>query len=501
MAITFVQGLAGVGDGKSYVLVNKIIRDFLRHTGKHVYTTCPVDGKELGAFLAYCFPGGQYPRRDEARKRLHLLYPGLAEFFHEFWERPVPLAELNALQAEAADGRHEPVVIGEMEDTVGWVRVAWPTNDETVRLYKDEGYRYRRVFGGKSDRVARFWDHVPAGAVVVIDEVADIFGSDEMALKGKDDAVDPKRKRAEFGQFLRQHRHYKFDLYFCAQDAADIDIKVRRLIERSLFCRNLKKTPFIDHWSMRGLRWPIQAFEVREHLNIHTVGKSGEQILRQVPVDSYRIFPLFDGGFLKNRGFQNYRSFSAAATLSGKALAGDEVRSGDLDTPWDRIKGVLGGLWKPLAVAGFIGVGIVCGLDLVYAMAGADSGKVGHFLYGAAYASKTNSVGSVKIPNTQTNEIHQLALAEVIARQTAKAATTNSAAGNPPSPEKKDCFAILVSPDFIRLSDGRVLRRGDEWPGRGVISGWDQRGAGFGGFLDQRTPWAVLFSGGGRAGK
>jgi hypothetical protein len=505
MAINFVRGQDGVGDGKSYLLTNHFLPPFLRHTDKHVYTTLPCDGEEREFLLAWCFP----ERRDRFKRqaaglRLHHLYEGEAEWFQEFWLRPVKRAEILQDVRKIYAGfmpPYEVPVAWDRENEMAFrfqpvdladdapeylVRAEWPINDEMRARYETEGYVYRREVGGKSCRLRKYWHHTPAGAVIMLDEIADVFGAEESNLD--------KKRKAAFNAHLRQHRHYKYDLYFCAQNSNDITPPARRLFEREFFCRNLKKVPMIDHWSCRGMRWPVQGFECREFLAVHTSNKSGEAVLSMKSVDSFRVFPAFDGPvkfWLTGRGFKNYRSFSAASGLPGKAMADEQTRSGALDTPWERVKGAIKGLWKPIAVLGFCIMGGCAGLSLVYTMAGADSGKVGRLLYGVQV--KTNQIKSVNVGQQSTNHAFKSVAIKAVGTNETRAAGT-AGTNAPPVERAKPVWARFAGPDFIRLSDGALVRLGDNWPGRGFLLKWSDYGA----FIanDQGgkwIEWGVLF--------
>ncbi|WP_321531746.1 zonular occludens toxin domain-containing protein [uncultured Desulfuromonas sp.] len=71
------------------------------------------------------------------------------------------------------------------------------------------------------DQVRCFWEHVPEGSLIVVDEAQLYFNS-------RDFQKDENRK---FGDWASTHRHHGYDLILVTQRAARIDTSVRSLAE------------------------------------------------------------------------------------------------------------------------------------------------------------------------------------------------------------------------------------------------------------------------------
>lgn len=478
--ITLVEGMLGVGDGKSWIMSNVLLPEFLRNSKKHVYTTLPCDGDELQWLLSWIYPGKPVAQQ-EARERLHFLYPGKAEAWGEFWERPIPKPEFELLRIEAQAGDIPPVEsVGAVEDAEGmvWVRVPWPTSEAMRQQYTHWGCRKIRKSLGQKDRLAEFWHFCPAGSVIIIDEAADVFGSGEYNEK------EVKERRKVFKAYLRQHRHYIQDLYFACQDRADIDVEMRRLCQCVIKCRNLKKVPLIPGaWWARGLRWPVQVFEARHFLATQVINKNNEQVLVIEALEAFKYWP-------NKRSFKNYRSFSEASALKGKAPAEEGMHSADMDTPWDRIKGVLRGLGTTIGVAGGACVGVYLFIQLLYGMCGVNQTWVSRKLYGNMFQPANKQIPLYAKTSSTTNVVPVVSGTNLVATATNSLAVAAGVATNLPA------RLVLVTSERLELSDGTICRFGDEFPGRGRVCSWDQRGCVFRGADGlQFVSFGVLFRG------
>lgn len=374
-----LYAIAGsVGAGKSFCAVNSLMADVIRNTRRHVYTNLPCDQDELEWYLSWLAKSPSL--REEYRKRLHFLYPGKEEAWEEYWAEPFWLNERKEVvprdcwprNAERAKGRGWE--FGEKE-------LPWPVDLDQEAEYRRAGHVKRKRSLGLHDRVAEFWFFTEPNAVIFLDETADIFN----ALKSKD-------RPETLQSYINHHRHYKDDLYFFMQAVDDIDVQVRRKILYLYYVENMKTVPMFNHWTLRGLRWPIQHFRVRQYL-ARKVLRGGQDYDRFEPLNGWKVWP-------SRRKYKNYRSFSAAQSLKGKKLPPQGAASTDMDTPWMRVREWVFNLGQPLAVLGAIGVGIYMGIRFLYALAGLDSTSVGQMMG----LDKATTNGAVNVTATTTNQ-------------------------------------------------------------------------------------------------
>ncbi len=360
MSLYAIEG--DVGSGKSFIAVNCLMARYLWETRRPIYTNLPCDGEELEYLLAWLARSPVV--REDYRRRLHFLYPGEEEAFEPFW------AEVFWLNREGVrvpdDSIPRSKAGQEKAQRRGWMRqekeVPWPDKQELEEDYRRLGYRLRRRSLGKRDRVREFWWFTEPNAVVFLDESADIWNSLS------------KDRPASLQSYINHHRHYKDDLYFFMQARDDLDVQVRRKIRTLYYVENMKNQNMFNWWALRGLRWPVQHFRVREFHGRKVLGKGGD-FDRFEPLNAWKSWPT-------RRRFRNYRSFSAAATLPGKRLPAEGAQSTDMDTPWHRVRDWLGGAWAPLSVLVFIVVGVLMGLRFMYGLANVSSAEVSRHLTG-----------------------------------------------------------------------------------------------------------------------
>jgi len=434
MSLYAIEG--DVGSGKSFIAVNCLMPRFFWETRRPIYTNLPCDGDELECYLAWLARSPVV--RDDYRRRLHFLYPGEEEAFEPFW------AEVFWLNREGQRVPDDcvPRSNAGREKAVkrrGWRQVErevpWPDKQELEEDYRRAGYRLFKRSLGKRDRVREFWWFTEPNAVIFLDESADIWN----ALS--------KDRPASLQSYINHHRHYKDDLYFFMQARDDLDVQVRRKIRTLYYVENMKNQNMFDWWALRGLRWPVQHFRVREFHGRKVLGKGGD-FDRFEPLHAWKAWPTA-------RRYRNYRSFSAAATLPGKRLPAEGAQSTDLDTPWQRVRDWLGGAWAPLSVLTFIVVAVVMGLRFMYGLANVSSADVAKHLTGGKTNAKPASIISTNL-----------------APVTVAKGETNSPGSNAPAvrlaaPAKEAERVLFTGPEYFKTTR-RTVRVGDRMGARRV---------------------------------
>jgi len=349
------------GAGKTYVAVNGLQADFLRNTERPVYTNLPCDGDQLEYYLADLT--SSVAKRDEIRKRLYFLKPGEEEAFQEYWVEEIK-AELTEA-AYVASGR-DGVTCRLVTDSVGQRfllterEMPWPDSEETVKEYVESGYKLRKRSVGVHDRIKEFWYFTKPNAVVFLDESADLFNSLERGEVGQ---------RRLLQSYINHHRHYKDDLYFFMQSRADLDIQVRNKIRFVFYVENSKTVNVFKSELMRGFRWPVQFFRVRQFIGRKVMHKGGD-------FDQFEPVNRPEWFWPSARKYKNYRSFSAASTLPGKRTAANSARSSDMDYSWDRVKQWASNLGPLIGLSGGLVVALWMGWKFILGMASTDSTTV-----------------------------------------------------------------------------------------------------------------------------
>lgn len=358
MAIHAIQGLMGAG--KSYVAVNRWLREELESSTRHIYTNLPL------ARVDESDPESDYWIVRELYKKLPNRRAAMARIHKLISKERIPTDELgNPLTYQPLDEEGEII-----EDALP-------------------------VVLGLKHGVKEFWYFTQPNSVVFLDEVADIWPTEER--KNRPDSMK---------SYIRHHRHYKDDLFFMFQDKEDIDPDLRRKIQKLFICENSTKRNMFDNWMFRGLKWPIQFFMVRGYLGRAAVGLAEDSMKRLTCEDSFWVFP-------KRIGYRNYHSFSQAGTLQGKRAATQAALSSDFNPSlWPKVKdfvrnigplaGVCG-LVLGLAFGGFIGIRAMLQAGKQTSYMGGTNGvsSVGSNTVSVAVvpsvSAGTNSVGSTNV--------------------------------------------------------------------------------------------------------
>jgi hypothetical protein len=188
---------------------------------------------------------------------------------------------------------------------------------------------------GPKHGVKEFWFFTEPNSVVFLDEVADIWPTEER-----------KNRPESMKSYVRHHRHYKDDLFFFFQDKEDIDPDLRRKIQYLWTVRNSTKENMWEHWMARGIKWPVQFFFVKCYLGRSVVGMAEEAMKLKNPEEDFKFWPW-------KSDFRNYWSFSQAGTLPGKKAASATAKSSDFNNSLAaRMSGFLSNLGPLLAVIG-----------------------------------------------------------------------------------------------------------------------------------------------------
>ncbi len=321
-----------MGAGKSCVAVNKFMADVLRDTNRPIYTNLPLryvgepdndpDWKpgpdDIFQIVANSFRS--HPARQKAQSRIRLIHPCVKQ----------PLDEAgNPVQYQQLDDEGRPI----------------------------DGAPLLTL--GPKHTLREFWYFTEPNCAVFLDEVADIWSTE-----------DRKDRPADLGSYIRHHRHYKDDLYFFFQDKEDIDPALRRKIQYLWVIRNSTKENMFQWWALRGLKWPVQFFKVRCYLGRAVVGKSEESMKGVEAQEAWNFWPWA-------RDFRTYKSFSEANKLRGKKAPPATAKSTDYDPRlWPKIAAFVGQMHVPLAILAAVVVAVVLGIKGVYKLANLDSKAV-----------------------------------------------------------------------------------------------------------------------------
>ena len=148
------------------------------------------------------------------------------------------------------------------------------------------------------DKIRTFWKITEPNSVIILDEVYQFFSATDIF------DTTTKELRKELLCYSRQHGHFKDDMFLVSHSQHDLDIHIRRGIQRQYVVQNSKYTNMFEgiKW-LRGLKYPWQFFLVNAY-------EYGETELS----DRYVVRP-------DKIIFKCYNSFSTAETLNKKAVS------------------------------------------------------------------------------------------------------------------------------------------------------------------------------------
>lgn len=257
MAFTIYEGLPG--SGKSYTVVNDEISRVLRRSKRPIYHSLGIIDEVFVASLT------RDPlERGQMLQRLHLL---------------------------------------EDRDEI-------PRNpDGSERVDEND------VPLGKRNMLREFWCFVETGAYIVLEESAEVHGTDK------------RLSRPELAQnFINRQRHFGLDLVFVCQAYADLDPVFRRKAHYVLTVENSLRLAMFDVALLSGIKWPVQFFILHEYYGpeFEKSGKSGRW------QDRWFVRP-------NPAGFRNYRSRTATMRLNWLKPA-DDSETGDLKSRKTRFR-------------------------------------------------------------------------------------------------------------------------------------------------------------------
>lgn len=261
MSLNIITGLMGAG--KSYVAVNWILADELKRTERDIYTTLPVKVDKIARLVG----GKSLAKQKRISERIHILKDEPAQV-HDKDGNPI--------------WKREPV----LDEAGNVIRPGEPLELNQARC---------------------FWRFTRPNSLIIVDECADLWES------GKYQATDKLGlEEGEFGVYLRQHRHYKDDLWMICHNLSDIDRNMRKKFHFVWTIANSRNEPIFDNAWFRNIRWPVQFFIVRQYTAADL----------KKPLDIHHVNPLASG-------FELYDSFSAASRLPGKELPDEGAKSAD----------------------------------------------------------------------------------------------------------------------------------------------------------------------------
>lgn len=154
------------------------------------------------------------------------------------------------------------------------------------------------------DKIRTFWKITEPNSIMLLDELYQFFSASDVF------DTTTKELRKELLTYSRQHGHFKDDMYLVSHSQHDLDIHIRRGIQRQFVISNSKYTNIFENVSwLRGLKYPNQFFIVKAY-------EYGETEIS----DRYIVHP-------EKIIFKCYNSFSTAETLSKKAVSEDAKNS------------------------------------------------------------------------------------------------------------------------------------------------------------------------------
>jgi hypothetical protein len=384
-----------MGAGKSYVAVNWVLLDELKNGKRDVYTTLPVNIDNIAIMV-----GGKSPAKQRAVvERIHIL--------EDKEKQPVD-AEGKPMMKKAR------IKVGD----------EWTERETDQPLMLNE---------------ARcFWRFTKPNSLIIVDECADYWEA------GKADNKKLGVEEGEFGVYLRQHRHYKDDLWMICHNLSDIDPQLRRKFHFVWTVANSRNEPIVNNKWFRNIRWPIQFFIVRQYTAADT----------KKPMDTHHVNPV-------PRGYELYDSFSAASRLPGKEMPPEEARSADykpsfMKRVWEFVRACR----KVATLAAFvIGGGYIALTWILFPALGFGESAVQ--TKSRQIAHRTSTRPAPALPDSATPATAVMVLPQPAAGiassgdSVAVDGLETTGTGNVPPPAPKTLVRVIFrSPRFVQYSDG-----------------------------------------------
>jgi len=177
-------------------------------------------------------------------------------------------------------------------------------NPDYISVHKNLLKSNRRLLV-EQEQIRSFWRIIEPNSIVFLDELYQWFSSSDIFNSN----AEVKAMRKELLTYTRQHGHFKDDMYLISHSQADLDINIRRGIQRLFVIKNSKYTNISENDFLKGLKWPIQFFIVKAY-------EYGEK----EHSDKYTYFS-------NQKIFKSYDSFSAAETLGKKISSDDSINA------------------------------------------------------------------------------------------------------------------------------------------------------------------------------
>ncbi|MDD2801957.1 MAG: zonular occludens toxin domain-containing protein [Methylococcales bacterium] len=278
------------------------------------------------------------------------------------------------------------------------------------------------------ENIKSFWLHVRPNSIIMLDEVYQWFSS---RLYRDSESAD---RRAQLLTYTRQHGHYKDDMILITHKICDVDKAIRDGTQYFYIVRNSKYTNMFSWRWMRGLKWPYQFFIIQGF-------EDGDEQLS----DCWNLFP-------DKRIFRCYDSFSAAESIPGKSLPGQDSESTDTGLNfWWNFKRFAAQAWIGLAVLGGLGIGGYYAYTAIRSFGAMSSADVAHRAGQGAqsYLSSSAASGSAA-PSLRPSD---------------GAASFPVA---PPAPRFAKIRSIM--PNMIIFEDDYIIRKGGYHEGFKVVS-------------------------------
>lgn len=384
-----------MGAGKSYIGVNWIIPDELKGSKRDVWTTLPIKADEIARSIG----GRNQAKVRELRERLHVLEDKEKQVYE--------------------NGKPKWIVEPVLDDQGNVVT---------------EGKPYML------NEAKHFWRFTTPNSLIVVDEAADLWDARNWK---KTHESGGSEFAGEFGVYIRQHRHYKDDFWVICHNLDDIDKQLRRKFHFIWTISNSRTENIFQSPWLRGIRWPIQFFIVRQYTYKNL----------KEPMEQFRIFPNAEG-------YRLYDSFSAASRLPGKELPPTDARSEDYKpSAWKRIFEALRAVKKIAFLILICGVG---GAVVWY------KGLAPMMGYGNTVMTK--SIHSATGPTLQ-KPVHSNGAGVTPETIEVPFGPAKSTADAPAAPAviATTAYVVFRSPRFVALSDGRRFEVGKNYDNKKLL--------------------------------